>query len=136
MVVSNSNQRSVFWVSGSDVDLSILSFGLRVGGGVVVVIMGIVTPLKLFMAMILALVLFVITFFIFAGMFFDEAATEIDKLDSIGIPEPLHGYYPDPPEDLRSEERRVGKECVSTCRSRWSTYPYNKQHTINSTRTM
>src|SRR3546814_20867848 len=25
--------------------------------------------------------------------------------------------YPD-----RSEERRVGKECVSTCRSRWSPY--------------
>src|SRR3546814_20327138 len=24
---------------------------------------------------------------------------------------------------FRSEERRVGKECVSTCRSRWS--PYN-----------
>src|SRR3546814_12631606 len=24
---------------------------------------------------------------------------------------------------IRSEERRVGKECVSTCRSRWS--PYN-----------
>src|SRR3546814_2673335 len=23
----------------------------------------------------------------------------------------------------RSAERRVGKECVSTCRSRWSTYP-------------
>src|SRR3546814_4506805 len=23
---------------------------------------------------------------------------------------------------LRSEERRVGKECVSTCRSRWSAY--------------
>src|SRR3546814_13181737 len=23
--------------------------------------------------------------------------------------------------NLRSEERRVGKECVSTCRSRWST---------------
>src|SRR3546814_14028388 len=23
----------------------------------------------------------------------------------------------------RSEERRVGKECVSTCRSRWSRYP-------------
>src|SRR3546814_11484521 len=33
----------------------------------------------------------------------------------------------------RSEERRVGKECVSTCRSRWS--PYNKKkkiHTIRS----
>src|SRR3546814_4264128 len=25
-------------------------------------------------------------------------------------------------EDNRSEERRVGKECVSTCRSRWSPY--------------
>src|SRR3546814_18111759 len=25
-------------------------------------------------------------------------------------------------EDDRSEERRVGKECVSTCRSRWSPY--------------
>src|SRR3546814_16393389 len=26
---------------------------------------------------------------------------------------------------IRSEERRVGKECVSTCRSRWS--PYNSK---------
>src|SRR3546814_3347021 len=26
------------------------------------------------------------------------------------------------PGKLRSEERRVGKECVSTCRSRWSPY--------------
>src|SRR3546814_11278715 len=26
----------------------------------------------------------------------------------------------------RSEERRVGKECVSTCRSRWSPYHYKK----------
>src|SRR3546814_5018167 len=25
-------------------------------------------------------------------------------------------------QDGRSEERRVGKECVSTCRSRWSPY--------------
>src|SRR3546814_19873532 len=25
-------------------------------------------------------------------------------------------------DDRRSEERRVGKECVSTCRSRWSPY--------------
>src|SRR3546814_18770144 len=30
----------------------------------------------------------------------------------------------------RSEERRVGKECVSTCRSRWSPYhSKNKKHT-------
>src|SRR3546814_4214631 len=27
-----------------------------------------------------------------------------------------------PPRGGRSEERRVGKECVSTCRSRWSPY--------------
>src|SRR3546814_20264444 len=27
-----------------------------------------------------------------------------------------------PPDRGRSEERRVGKECVSTCRSRWSPY--------------
>src|SRR3546814_1843522 len=26
------------------------------------------------------------------------------------------------PSSNRSEERRVGKECVSTCRSRWSPY--------------
>src|SRR6184192_1824702 len=26
--------------------------------------------------------------------------------------------------DVRSEERRVGKECQSTCRSRWSPYHY------------
>src|SRR3546814_15239206 len=29
----------------------------------------------------------------------------------------------------RSEERRVGKECVSTCRSRWSTYHKKNQKT-------
>src|SRR3546814_14560796 len=31
--------------------------------------------------------------------------------------------------DHRSEERRVGKECVSTCRSRWSPYHYKKNIT-------
>src|SRR3546814_15300055 len=31
---------------------------------------------------------------------------------------------------LRSEERRVGKECVSTCISRWSPYHEKKQHEI------
>src|SRR3546814_20031376 len=29
----------------------------------------------------------------------------------------------------RSEERRVGKECVSTCRSGWSPYTKKKQQT-------
>src|SRR3546814_17496021 len=32
------------------------------------------------------------------------------------------GYSALPPLEERSEERRVGKECVSTCRSRWSPY--------------
>src|SRR3546814_3145127 len=42
-----------------------------------------------------------------------------------------------PPRISRSEERRVGKECVSTCRSRWSPYhkkkkkaQYNQESTI------
>src|SRR3546814_3413007 len=30
----------------------------------------------------------------------------------------------------RSEERRVGKECVSTCRSRWSPYHSKKKQRI------
>src|SRR3546814_13003440 len=33
---------------------------------------------------------------------------------------------------MRSEERRVGKECVSTCRSRWSPYPEKKTETRNT----
>src|SRR3546814_7804439 len=28
---------------------------------------------------------------------------------------------------IRSEGRRVGRECVSTCRARWSPYPYKKK---------
>src|SRR3546814_13511567 len=46
----------------------------------------------------------------------------IESMDSY-IPEPeraLDGDFLMPVEDVRSEERRVGQECVSTCRSRWS----------------
>src|SRR3546814_16408512 len=32
----------------------------------------------------------------------------------------------------RSEERRVGKECVSTCRSRWSPYHSKKKTPMNN----
>src|SRR3546814_8876649 len=39
---------------------------------------------------------------------------------------PSTRIFADPPRNravaARSEERRVGKECVSTCRSRWSPY--------------
>src|SRR3546814_4265822 len=50
---------------------------------------------------------------------YDEAhaATDAQPLVSLGR---LAGYEP---RVARSEERRVGKECVSTGRSRWS--PYN-----------
>src|SRR3546814_15865907 len=34
----------------------------------------------------------------------------------------------------RSEERRVGTECVSKCRSRWSPFHY-KKHTLKNTTT-
>src|SRR3546814_15534206 len=32
----------------------------------------------------------------------------------------------------RSDERRVGRECVCTCRSRWSPNHYKKKNTIES----
>src|SRR3546814_19134607 len=35
---------------------------------------------------------------------------------------------------IRSEERRVGKECVSTCRSRWSPYHEKKKKTKTTKR--
>src|SRR3546814_17166699 len=58
----------------------------------------------------------------------------LDDLRALADPQPAAGCRPQPvflfemlrravhvmPE--RSEERRVGKECVSTCRSRWSPY--------------
>src|SRR3546814_2344200 len=33
---------------------------------------------------------------------------------------PIGNHHTDTGRQYRSEERRVGKECVSTCRSRWS----------------
>src|SRR3546814_18091317 len=35
---------------------------------------------------------------------------------------------------LRSEERRVGKECVRTCRSRWSPYHSKKKNKKKTSR--
>src|SRR3546814_11746513 len=49
------------------------------------------------------------------------------------------GHEPHPDDrsrrNCRSEERRVGKECVSTCRSRWSQYheKKNKHETRTAT---
>src|SRR3546814_8679016 len=57
----------------------------------------------------------------------DQVAALIDGQvgTSIRVGEQLIGTRVRAPADLRqqrSEERRVGKECVSTCRSRWSPY--------------
>src|SRR3546814_15838045 len=52
----------------------------------------------------------------------EEFATEI----ALAAPEARQGRQRRQ-EWTRSEERRVGKECVSTCRSRWSPYHKTKQ---------
>src|SRR3546814_2371811 len=43
----------------------------------------------------------------------------------------LARHRPRQAEIMRSEERRVGNECVSTCRSRWSPYHYKKKYKKN-----
>src|SRR3546814_1383840 len=48
-------------------------------------------------------------------------ASRLHFLDERGAEEPP-GLTNRSPLLARSEERRVGKECVSTCRSRWSPY--------------
>src|SRR3546814_16631409 len=50
------------------------------------------------------------------GEFVGNSEIGIDLLEVCG------GVLQAPEPRIRSEERRVGKECVSTCRSRWSPY--------------
>src|SRR3546814_10284096 len=47
-----------------------------------------------------------------------SSSSELCELRSV----PFGKYCLSRPLVFRSEERRVGKECVSTCRSRWSPY--------------
>src|SRR3546814_13011917 len=54
----------------------------------------------------------------------DEAAVEVRMLDPRFAGRSLGGLLL----DQRSEERRVGKECVSTFRSRWSRYHQKKNN--------
>src|SRR3546814_12368915 len=42
------------------------------------------------------------------------------RVSGEGVRRPLGQRLIDDRPEFRSEERRVGKECVSTCRSRWS----------------
>src|SRR3546814_9533359 len=52
------------------------------------------------------------------GLFKDASAIEVTGDDlALLLLAAEHEW-----QNVRSEERRVGKECVSTCRSRWSPY--------------
>src|SRR3546814_18851299 len=57
------------------------------------------------------------------------ALTEVPDfiISAFASPMDLHAKYAE-----RSEERRVGKACVSTCRSRWSPY-HEKKKNISTT---
>src|SRR3546814_13420563 len=66
-----------------------------------------------------------------AGIFGERLGNERDRVAAFALPNLAHlgmdveheGVEMDAPLPLdgkRSEERRGGKECVSTCRSRWS----------------
>src|SRR3546814_14935836 len=46
----------------------------------------------------------------------------IKSKDRLGGDQKADGLVMVKQDECRSEERRVGKECVSTCRSRWSPY--------------
>src|SRR3546814_20912739 len=62
------------------------------------------------------------------GLRAQQAEHELDRLGDLSdLAVPHHrrhrGHAAHADEGERSEERRVGKECVSTCRSRWPPYP-------------
>src|SRR3546814_16416531 len=59
-----------------------------------------------------------------AGVERHVGADEVDRL--VDEAEALEHRVDQP--GGRSEERRVGKECVSTCRSRWSAYHSTKNN--------
>src|SRR3546814_16321324 len=49
----------------------------------------------------------------------------------LNVPVPAYTHRDELRRIVRSEERRVGKECVSQCSSRWSPY-HSKKKTINT----
>src|SRR3546814_16379323 len=58
-------------------------------------------------------------FELFVGLLLDHAVAGVAGVVDDDV-EPAEAI--ERASDERSEERRVGKECVSTCRSRWSPY--------------
>src|SRR3546814_12054441 len=57
-----------------------------------------------------------------ATLFFDQGLGSWDAVDDPAFDSNASIADPIVATEARSEERRVGKGCVSTCRSRWSPY--------------
>src|SRR3546814_12324376 len=59
------------------------------------------------------------------------AGARVDRFGDLRLARPQHRLVPGAPRHAgeRSEARRVGKECVSTIRSRWSPEHYKKKKT-------
>src|SRR3546814_17712465 len=65
---------------------------------------------------------------------FPHRGADGNKITEGAAGDPLRRRTTPPPPRRRrhsSEERRVGKECVRTCRSRWSPYHSKKKHKPN-----
>src|SRR3546814_15869457 len=56
------------------------------------------------------------------GYIVDGGCRDVAMIEQIGFPVWCSFFTPSDIVSRRSEARRVGKECVSTCRSRWSPY--------------
>src|SRR3546814_13684958 len=64
-----------------------------------------------------------------------EAGSLFDLLERQVVPSFYERWQGPVPRRWRSEERRVGKECVSKCRSRWSAAHSKKTQTTNTAAT-
>src|SRR3546814_19372667 len=69
------------------------------------------------------------------SIFFMPSIASNARFRAAQLPRKTHPYRRGQRPVARSEERRVGKECVSTCRSRWSPYHLKKKkHTLKHQR--
>src|SRR3546814_18643516 len=57
----------------------------------------------------------------------DGLATDLSVEPSLSRVANASRACPSVGSDARSDERRVGKECVNPCTSRWSPYPFKKK---------
>src|SRR3546814_16855717 len=57
----------------------------------------------------------------------NRRAGDHPSFDDVGV----HDLGGGPCDHVRSAERRLGKECVSTCRSRWSPYHKTQKQYVN-----